>query len=151
MRFDIREFNKLKAIRARLENAIEHIGVVEGKIIPDLERQLKDVSGWGKGKKRGEIEGKLKEEKRKLRILKQSLGHDVQSEGYEDISEFIEVYNKSAGEMLKYNEAMEKYRKHGGAMPNKESVHKKLEKVKQEVRERNARIPVKGKIDRRAR
>jgi hypothetical protein len=151
MKFDIREFNKLKAIRARLDNAIEHIGVVEEKIIPDLERQLKNVSGWRKGKKRDEIEGKIREQKNKLRTLKQSLERIVQSEGYEDISEFVKIYNKSASEMLKYNKAMEKYKKHGGEKPNKESVHKRLERAKQEARERNVKVPVKSKMDRGAR
>ena len=151
MQFDIREFNKLEAIRTKLENGIEKIRRIEGKVIPELERQLKNVSGWGKGKKRDELEGKIKEEKRKLQILKQSGERIVQSEGYKDIPEFIKVYNKSAGEMLKYNKAMEKYKKHGGAMPDKESVHKRLEKAKQEVRERNVKVPVKNKIDRGAR
>ena len=151
MKFDIREFNKLEAIRTKLENGIEKIRRIEGKIIPDLERQLKNVSGWGKGKKRDELEGKIKEEKRKLQILKQSGEHIVQSEGYEDISEFVKVYNKSAGEMLKYNKAMEKYKKQGGEMPDEESLHKRLERAKQEVRERSVRVPVKDKIDRGAR
>ena len=123
--------------------------VIRGYIwIAELERQLKNVSGWGKGKKRAEIEGKIKEEKRKLWILKQSGEHIVQSEGYEDIAEFAKIYNKSAGEMLIYNEAMENYKKHGGEMPDKESLHKRLEKVKQEVRERNVKAPIKKKIDR---
>jgi hypothetical protein len=151
MKFDISEFNKLKAIRARLENAIEHIGVIEEKIIPDLERQLKNMSGWGKRKKRDEIEGKIKEQKAKLRTLKQSLERIVQSEGYKDISEFIKVYNKSAGKMLKYNEAMEKYKERGGKMPEKESLREELKRLKKEVKERNVKVPVKSKNDRGAR
>jgi len=38
--------------------------------------------------------------------------------------------------MLKYSEAVEKHRKHGGEMPDKESLHKKLEKAKQEVKKK---------------
>ena len=89
--------------------------------------------------------------KAKLLTLKQSLECIVQSEGYEDISEFVKVYNKSASEMLEYNKAMERYKKHGGEMPDKESVYKRLERAKQEVRERNVKAPVKKKIDRGAR
>ena len=151
MKFDIRAFNKLEAIRTKLDNGVERIRVIEKQVIPELERKLKNVSGWRKGKKRDEVEGKIKEERGKLRILKQSLERIVQSEGYEDISEFVKVYNKSASEMLKYNKAMEKYKKHGGEMPDKESLHKRLEKAKQEVRERNVKAPVKKKIDRGAR
>ena len=151
MKFDIKVFNKLEAIRAKLDNGIEKIRIIEKQVIPELERQLKNVSGWGKGKKRAEIEDKIKDKKAKLLTLKQSLERIVQSEGYEDISEFVKVYNKSASEMLKYNKAMEKYKKHGGEMPDKESLHKKLEKAKQEVRERNVKVPVKKKIDRGAR
>ena len=151
IKFDIKAFNKLEAIRTKLDNGVEKIRIIEKQVIPELERQLKNVSGWDKRKKRDEIEGKIKEEKGKLRTLKQSLESIVQSEGYEDISGFIEVYNKSASEVLKYNKAMGNYKKHGGEMPNKESLHKRLEKAKQEVRERNVRIPVKKKIDRGAR
>ena len=92
-----------------------------------------------------------KEEKRKLQILKQSGERIVQSEGYEDISEFAKVYNKSAGEMLKYNEAMEKYKERGGKMPEKESLREELKMLKKEVKERNVKVPVKSKIDRGAR
>ena len=151
MKFDIKAFNKLEAIRAKLDNEVEKIRIIEKQVIPELERQLKNVSGWSKRKKRDEIEGKIKEQKTKLRTLKQSLESIVQSEGYEDISEFVKVYNKSASEMLEYNKEMEKYKKHGGEKPDKESVHKRLERAKQEVRERNVKAPVKKKIDRRAR
>jgi hypothetical protein len=151
MKFDIKAFNKLEAIRTELDNGVEKIKRIEKQVIPELERQLKNVSGWGKGKKRAEIEDKIKDKKAKLLTLKQSLERIVQSEGYEDISEFVKVYNKSAGEMLKYSKAMEKYKKHGGAMPDKESVHKRLEKAKQEARERNAKVPAKKTIDKGAR
>jgi len=151
MKFDIKAFNKLEAIRTKLDKEVEKIRIIEKQVIPDLERQLKNVSGWRKGKKRDEIEGKIKEQKAKLRTLKQSLERIVQSEGYEDIPEFVKVYNKSASEMLKFNKAMENYKKHGGEIPDKESVHKRLERAKQEVRERNVRVPVKKKIYRGAR
>ena len=58
---------------------------------------------------------------------------------------------KAAKEMLKYNEAMERYEECGGKIPDKESVSERLMKAKQEAKERNTKMLIKNKIEKGAR
>jgi len=151
MTFDIKEFNKLKEIRARLESNIENVRLIEGKVLPRLERELKEAGGWRNWKKREEIQCKIDEAKERLAIFKQAGERIVQSEGYRDVPEFIRGYNKEAKEMLKYNEVMNKYKERGGKMPDKESVSKRLEKARQEAKKRNVKMPTRSNEGRGAR
>ena len=96
-------------------------------------KELSEVKGWFKGRKRKELQNEIDELKSQIRDMKDYLPRIVQKIGYRSVQEFLKDFKASQTEYSQYRTAIEKWKKETGKEPVAHGIRAKLAEKKQEI------------------
>ena len=97
------------------------------------EKELSEVKGWFKGRKKKELQNEIDELKSQIRDMKDYLTRIVQKIGYRSVQEFLKDFKVSQTEYSQYRTAIEKWKKETGKEPVAHGIRAKLAEKKQEI------------------
>lgn len=121
---DIEEFKKMETLNLKLHRQVEEIQKLENVELPKLEKELKNIRGFFKGKQKRLLQQEIESCKKNINIGKGNLQEMVHKQGYKDIEIFLKVYFES-------ERATEQWKKEKHA--EKESIIEKLKELKKEA------------------
>ena len=96
-------------------------------------KELSEVKGWFKGRKKKALQEKIDELTNQIRDMKDYLPRIVQKIGYRSVQEFLKDFKVSQTEYSQYRTAIEKWKKETGKEPVAHSIRAKLAEKKQEI------------------
>ena len=96
-------------------------------------KELSEVKGWFKGRKKKELQEEIYELTSQIRDMKDYLPRIVQKIGYRSVQEFLKDFKVSQTEYSEYRVAIEKWKKETGKEPAAHSIRAKLAEKKQEI------------------
>ena len=96
-------------------------------------KELSEVTGWFKGRKKKELQKEIDELKSQIRDMKDYLPMIVQKIGYRSVQEFLKDFKVSKIEYNQYRTALEKWKKETGKEPVAHGIRAKLAEKKQEI------------------
>ena len=96
-------------------------------------KELSEVKGWFKGRKKKELQGEIDALTSQIRNMKDYLPRIVQKIGYRSVQEFLKDFKVSKTEYSQYRIAIEKWKKETGKEPVAHSIRAKLAEKKQEI------------------
>ena len=96
-------------------------------------KELSEVTGWFKGRKKKELQKEIDELKSQIRDMKDYLPKIVQKIGYRSVQEFLKDFKVSQTEYSQYRTAIEKWKKETGKEPVAHGIRAKLAEKKQEI------------------
>lgn len=96
-------------------------------------KELSEVTGWFKGRKKKELQKEIDELKSQIRDMKDYLPRIVQKIGYRSVQEFLKDFKASQTEYSQYRTAIEKWKKETGKEPVAHGIRAKLAEKKQEI------------------
>ena len=96
-------------------------------------KELSEVTGWFKGRKKKELQKEIDELKSQIRDMKDYLPRLVQKIGYRSVQEFLKDFKDSQTEYSQYRTAIEKWKKETGKEPVAHGIRAKLAEKKQEI------------------
>lgn len=96
-------------------------------------KELSEVKGWFKGRKKKELQKEIDELKSQIRDMKDYLPRIVQKIGYRSVQEFLKDFKASQTEYSQYRTAIEKWKKETGKEPVAHGIRAKLAEKKQEI------------------
>ena len=96
-------------------------------------KELSEVTGWFKGRKKKELQKEIDELKSQIRDMKDYLPRIVQKIGYRSVQEFLKDFKASQIEYSQYRTAIEKWKKETGKDPVAHGIRAKLAEKKQEI------------------
>ena len=117
---DIEEFKKMETLNLKLHRQVEEIQKLENVELPNLEKELKNIRGFFKGKQKRILQQEIEKCKKSINADKENLRKMVRQQGYKDIETFLKVYSESKKIIEQWKK--EKYMK-------KESIIKKLKEL----------------------
>ena len=121
---DIEEFKKMEALNLKLHRYMEEIQKLENVKLPDLEKELRNIKGFFKGKQKRILQHEIENCKENINVGKENLQKIVQEQGYKDVKTFLKIYSESKKIVERWKK--EKYAK-------KESIIEKLKELKKEA------------------
>ena len=117
---DIEEFKKMETLNLKLHRQVEEIQKLENVELPKLEKELRNIKGFFKGKQKRLLQQEIENCKKNIDVGKENLQKIVQEQGYKDVEIFLKVYSESKKIIEQWKK--EKYMK-------KESIIKKLKEL----------------------
>ena len=96
-------------------------------------KELSEVKGWFKGRKKKELQKEIDELKSQIRDMKDYLPRIVQKIGYRSVQDFLKDFKASQTEYSQYRTAIEKWKKETGKEPVAHGIRAKLAEKKQEI------------------
>ena len=96
-------------------------------------KELSEVKGWFKGRKKKELQNEIDELKSQIRDMKDYLPKIVQKIGYRSVQDFLKDFKTSQTEYSQYRTAIEKWKKETGKEPVAHGIRAKLAEKKQEM------------------
>ena len=96
-------------------------------------KELSEIKGWFKGRKKKELQKEIDELKSQIRDMKDYLPRIVQKIGYRSVQEFLKDFKASQTEYSQYRIAIEKWKKETGKEPVAHGIRAKLAEKKQEI------------------
>ena len=96
-------------------------------------KELSEVKGWFKGRKKKELQNEIDELKSQIRDMKDYLPRIVQKIGYRSVQDFLKDFKVSQTEYSQYRTAIEKWRKGTGKEPVAHGIRAKLAEKKREI------------------
>jgi hypothetical protein len=96
-------------------------------------KELSEVKGWFKGRKKKELQGEIDELTSHIRDMKDYLPRIVQKIGYRSVQEFLKDFKVSQTEYNQYRIAIEKWKNETGKEPESHGIRAKLAAKKQEI------------------
>ena len=96
-------------------------------------KELSEVTGWFKGRKKKELQKEIDELKSQIRDMKDYLPRIVQKIGYRSVQDFLKDFKVSQTEYSQYRTAIEKWKKETGKEPVAHGIRAKLAEKKQEI------------------
>ena len=123
------------------------------KQLSTKKKELSEVTGWFKGRKKKELQKEIDELKSQIRDMKDYLPRIVQKIGYRSVQEFLKDFKASQIEYSQYRTAIEKWKKETGKEPVAHGIRAKLAEKKQEIQneQKNKQHTRSRNKDRRAR
>ena len=121
---DIEKFKKMETLNLKLHRQVEEIQKLENVELPKLEKELKNIRGFFKGKQKRLLQQEIESCKKNINIGKGNLQEMVHKQGYKDIEIFLKVYFES-------ERATEQWKKEKHT--EKESIIEKLKELKKEA------------------
>ena len=103
-------------------------------------KELSEVKGWFKGRKKKELQKEIDELNSQIRDMKDYLPRIVQKIGYRSVQEFLKDFKVSQTEYSQYRTAIEKWKKVTGKEPVAHSIRAKLAEKKQEIQNEQKNI-----------
>ena len=92
---DIEEFKKMETLNLKLHRQVEEIQKLENVELPNLEKELKNIRGFFKGKQKRILQQEIEKCKKSINADKENLRKMVRQQGYKDIETFLKVYSES--------------------------------------------------------
>ena len=96
-------------------------------------KELLEVTGWFKGRKKKELQKEIDELKSQIRDMKDYLPRIVQKIGYRSVQDFLKDFKASQTEYSEYQTAIAKWKKETGKEPVAHGIRAKLAEKKQEI------------------
>lgn len=96
-------------------------------------KELSEVKGWFKGRKKKELQGEIDALTSQIRDMQDYLPRIVQKIGYRSVQEFLKDFKVSKTEYSQYRIAIEKWKKETGKEPVAHGIRAKLAEKKQEI------------------
>ena len=96
-------------------------------------KELSEVKGWFKGRKKKELQGEIDALTSQIRDMKDYLPRIVQKIGYRSVQEFLKDFKVSKTEYSQYQIELEKWKKETGKEPVAHSIKVNLAEKKQEI------------------
>ena len=96
-------------------------------------KELSEVKGWFKGRKKKELQEEIYELTSQIRDMKDYLSRIVQRIGYRSVQEFLKDFKVSQIEYSQYRTAIEKWKNETGKEPESHGIKAKLAEKKQEI------------------
>lgn len=96
-------------------------------------KELLEVTGWFKGRKKKELQKEIDELKSQIRDMKDYLPRIVQKIGYRSVQDFLKDFKASQTEYSEYRTAIAKWKKETGKEPVAHGIRAKLAEKKQEI------------------
>ena len=96
-------------------------------------KELSEVKGWLKGRKKKELQGEIDVLTSQIRNMKDYLPRIVQKIGYGSVQEFLKDFKASQTEYSQYRIAIEKWKKETGKEPVAHGIRAKLAEKEQEI------------------
>lgn len=96
-------------------------------------KELSEVTGWFKGRKKKELQKEIDELKSQIRDMKDYLPRIVQKIGYRSVQDFLKDFKVSQTEYSEYRTAIAKWKKETGKEPVAHGIRAKLAEKKQEI------------------
>ena len=126
------KYPKLFKVNKELE---EQNGAIQQKQkqLSTKKKELSEVKGWFKGRKKKELQKEIDELKSQIRDMKDYLPRIVQKIGYRSVQEFFKDFKASQTEYSQYRTAIEKWKKETGKEPVAHGIRAKLAEKKQEI------------------
>ena len=126
------KYPKLFKVNKELE---EQNGAIQQKQkqLSAKKKELSEVKGWFKGRKKKELQKEIDELKSQIRDMKDYLPMIVQKIGYGSVQEFLKDFKASQTEYSQYRTAIEKWKKETGKEPVAHRIRAKLAEKKQEI------------------
>lgn len=121
---DIEQFKKMEALSLKLHRQVEEIQKLENVELPKLEKELKNIRGFFKGKQKRILQQKIEDCKENINVSKENLQEMVHQQGYKDVQTFLKAYSKS-------KKIVEQWKKEKHT--EKESIIEKLKELKKEA------------------
>lgn len=145
----VSKYNRLVSIDEELTRQNQAIFRKE-QTLSELQDELTELKGWFKGKKRGEVEGKITETNGQIANMKSHLSAIVKLYGYQNVKEFYIEFKVSKSEYDAYQKDVSKWT--GGATGEQKhvSITEQLKSYQEQVKERESMkeytvVQVKGK------
>jgi hypothetical protein len=126
------KYPKLFKVNKELE---EQNGAIQQKQkqLSAKKKELSEVKGWFKGRKKKELQKEIDELKSQIRDMKDYLPRIVQKIGYRSVQDFLKDFKASQTEYSQYRTAIEKWKKETGKEPVAHGIRAKLAEKKQEI------------------
>jgi len=96
-------------------------------------KELSEVTGWFKGRKKKELQKEIDELKSQIRDMKDYLPRIVQKIGYRSVQDFLKDFKASQTEYSEYRTAIAKWKKETSKEPVAHGIRAKLAEKKQEI------------------
>ncbi|WP_334299242.1 MobA/MobL family protein [Dorea formicigenerans] len=140
LEIDIQEFKQMENLKYRLDNQLKVIRQAESVELPRLEKDLKDIIGFFKGKEKKEAQKKIDQCKERIKKQKDELHILVKKSGYPNVQKFMDGYRTAYKIVEQYKKELEVWKQKTGQndiQPDKKkSVLERLKENEKRVKER---------------
>ena len=126
------KYSKLFKVNKELE---DQNGAIQQKQkrLSAKNKELSEVTGWFKGRKKKQLQKEIDELKSQIRDMKDYLPRIVQKIGYRSVQDFLKDFKASQTEYSGYRTAIAKWKKETGKEPVAHGIRAKLAEKKQEI------------------
>ncbi|MCI8628607.1 MAG: hypothetical protein HFE57_03705 [Firmicutes bacterium] len=114
----------METLNLKLHKQVEEIQKLENVELPKLEKELKNIRGFFKGKQKRILQQEIESCKEAINIGKENLQKMVQEQGYKSVETFLKLYSESKKVVEQWKK--EKYAK-------KESIIEKLKELERKA------------------
>ena len=137
---DMKEFYEMENLKSKLDQKLRVIRQAEQVELPRLEKDLKDIAGFFKGKEKKEMQNKIDQCKERIRKQKDELHILVKKSGYPNVQKFMDGYRTAYKIVEQYKKEVEVWKQKTGQndiQPDKKkSVLERLKENEKRVKER---------------
>lgn len=140
LEIDMKEFYEMENLKSKLDQKLRGIRQAEQVELPRLEKDLKDITGFFKGKEKKEAQNKIDQCKERIRKQKDELHILVKKSGYPNVQKFMDGYRTAYKIVEQYKKELEVWKQKTGQndiQPDKKkSVRERLKENEKRVKER---------------
>ena len=137
---DMKEFYEMENLKSKLDQKLRVIRQAEQVELPRLEKDLKDITGFFKGKEKKEAPNKIDQCKERIRKQKDELHILVKKSGYPNVQKFMDGYRTAYKIVEQYKKELEIWKQKTGQNDiqpeRKKSVLERLKENEKRVKER---------------
>ena len=137
---DMKEFYEMENLKSKLDQKLRVIRQAEQVELPRLEKDLKDITGFFKGKEKKEAQNKIDQCKERIRKQKDELHILVKKSGYPNVQKFMDGYRTAYKIVEQYKKELEIWKQKTGQNDiqpeRKKSVLERLKENEKRVKER---------------
>ncbi len=140
LEIDMKEFYEMENLKSKLDQKLRVIRQAEQVELPRLEKNLKDITGFFKGKEKKEAQNKIDQCKERIRKQKDELHILVKKSGYPNVLKFMDGYRTAYKIVEQYKKELEVWKQKTGQNDiqpeRKKSVLERLKENEKRVKER---------------
>ena len=136
----MKEFYEMENLKSKLDQKLRVIRQAEQVELQRLEKDLKDITGFFKGKEKKEAQNKIDQCKERIRKQKDELHILVKKSGYPNVQKFMDGYRTAYKIVEQYKKELEIWKQKTGQNDiqpeRKKSVLERLKENEKRVKER---------------
>ena len=141
---DMAEYRNMQKLMVKVQDEARAIKQLMHGELPKLEKQLAETTGLFKGKERKALQEKIAGVQQEINRRMDRLTGILKEDGYPEVQAFKRLYDNATALVEQYNRDLAAWeRKVNGekhpqqALPEKESIRKKLRELEAEAKRRN--------------